>query len=45
MLVVLSRLAVRRVQLGLVGAERGFPETLVVDNGPELRGRALEEWA
>ena len=27
------------------GAERGFPETLVVDNGPELRGRALEEWA
>lgn len=28
-----------------VGAERGFPEMLVVDNGPERRGRALEEWA
>jgi putative transposase len=28
-----------------VGAMRGFPEMLVVDNGPELRGRVLEEWA
>jgi len=28
-----------------VGEARGFPEILVVDNGPELRGRALEAWA
>lgn len=28
-----------------VGAARGFPEIVVVDNGPELRGRALEAWA
>ena len=25
--------------------ERGYPETLVVDNGPELRSRALGAWA
>ena len=25
--------------------ERGYPERLVVDNGPELRGRAMEHWA
>lgn len=25
--------------------ERGYPERLVVDNGPELRGRAMERWA
>ena len=28
-----------------VGEERGFPDILVVDNGPELRGRVLEAWA
>jgi putative transposase len=27
------------------GDARGFPEILVVDNGPELRGRVLEAWA
>lgn len=27
------------------GTARGWPELLVVDNGPELRGRALEAWA
>ena len=25
--------------------ERGYPDILVVDNGPELRGRALDRWA
>ena len=35
----------RRVARGFAQLPRGFPETLVVDNGPELRGRALEEWA
>jgi putative transposase len=25
--------------------ERGYPEMLVVDNGPELRGRDLDRWA
>lgn len=28
-----------------VARERGYPDRLVVDNGPELRGRALEAWA
>lgn len=28
-----------------VGDARGFPDILVVDNGPELRGRVLEAWA
>ena len=25
--------------------ERGYPDVLTVDNGPELRGRALDGWA
>ena len=25
--------------------ERGYPDILVVDNGPDLRGRALDAWA
>lgn len=28
-----------------IAAERGYPERLVMDNGPELAGRALDEWA
>jgi putative transposase len=28
-----------------VAAERGAPAELVLDNGPELTGRALDEWA
>jgi putative transposase len=28
-----------------VARERGYPDILVVDNGPELRGRALDSWA
>lgn len=28
-----------------IGLERGFPERIVVDNGPEFRSRALDEWA
>lgn len=28
-----------------VARERGYPDRLVVDNGPELRGRAMEAWA
>ena len=28
-----------------VARERGYPDILVVDNGPELRGRALDGWA
>ncbi len=28
-----------------VARERGYPDVLVVDNGPELRGRALDGWA
>ena len=28
-----------------VARERGYPDRLVVDNGPELRGRALDAWA
>lgn len=28
-----------------VAAHRGLPEELVLDNGPELTGRALDEWA
>jgi putative transposase len=41
----LSLRALRVVaMLERAGAERGFPEMLVVDSGPELRGQALEEW-
>lgn len=28
-----------------VAAERGLPDEVVLDNGPELTGRALDEWA
>jgi len=28
-----------------VARERGYPDILVVDNGPELRGRELDRWA
>ena len=31
--------------LNRVARERGYPDILVVDNGPELRGRALDAWA
>ena len=37
----------RRVAIMLerVAKERGYPDMLVVDNGPELRGRELDRWA
>jgi putative transposase len=37
----------RRVvaMLDAVAEERGYPDMLVVDNGPELRGRDLDRWA
>ena len=28
-----------------VGTERGFPETIVCDNGPEFTSQALDQWA
>ena len=28
-----------------VAREGGYPDVLTVDNGPELRGRALDGWA
>ena len=28
-----------------LGAERGLPELIVVDNGPEFAGRVLDAWA
>jgi putative transposase len=28
-----------------VARDRGYPDMLVVDNGPELRGRDLDRWA
>ena len=31
--------------LECVARERGYPDMLVVDNGPELRGRTLDGWA
>jgi putative transposase len=31
--------------LEAVADERGYPDVLVVDNGPELRGRDLDRWA
>jgi len=40
----LSGLRVRRV-LDRVVAERGLPEAIVLDNGPEFRGRALAAWS
>jgi putative transposase len=35
---------VRRV-LDRLASERGLPEAIVVDNGPEFRGRALAAWS
>ncbi len=37
-------LRVRRV-LDRIASERGLPEAIVVDNGPEFRGRALAAWS
>jgi len=31
--------------LEAVAHKRGYPDVLVVDNGPELRGRDLDRWA
>jgi putative transposase len=46
-IVVASSLPGPRVveMLDAVAAQRGYPDMLVVDNGPELRGRALDRWA
>ncbi len=38
-----SERVVERLQR--VARERGYPDSLVVDTGPELRGRALDAWA
>ena len=40
----LPGLRVARV-LDRLGAERGLPELIVVDNGPEFAGRAMDTWA
>jgi putative transposase len=40
----LSGLRVRRV-LDRIASERGLPEAMVSDNGPEFRGRALGAWS
>jgi putative transposase len=40
----LGGLRVRRV-LDRIATERGLPEAIVVDNGPEFRGRALAAWS
>ncbi len=40
----LGGLRVRRV-LDRVAAKRGLPEAIVLDNGPEFRGRALAAWS
>jgi len=40
----LGGLRVRRV-LERMATERGLPEAIVVDNGPEFRGRALAAWS
>jgi len=31
--------------LDRLASERGLPEAIVVDNGPEFRGRALTAWS
>jgi putative transposase len=31
--------------LGRIAAERGLPAQIVLDNGPELTGKALDQWA
>ena len=40
----LGGLRVRRV-LDRIASARGLPEAIVVDNGPEFRGRALAAWS
>jgi len=40
----LGGLRVRRV-LDRIATERGLPEAIVLDNGPEFRGRALAAWS
>jgi putative transposase len=40
----LRGLRVRRV-LDRIASERGLPEAIVLDNGPEFRGRALATWS
>jgi len=40
----LGGLRVRRV-LDRIAQERGMPEAIVLDNGPEFRGRALAAWS
>ena len=40
----LGGLRVRRV-LDRIAEERGLPEAIVLDNGPEFRGRALAAWS
>jgi len=40
----LGGLRVRRV-LDPIASERGLPEAIVLDNGPEFRGRALAAWS
>ena len=40
----LGGLRVRRV-LDRIASERGLPEAIVLDNGPEFRGRALTAWS
>jgi len=40
----LGGLRVRRV-LDRVAADRGLPEAIVLDNGPEFRGRVLAAWS
>jgi putative transposase len=40
----LGGLRVRRV-LDRIAGERGLPEAIVLDNGPEFRGRALTAWS
>ncbi len=40
----LGGLRVRRV-LDRMASERGLPEAIVLDNGPEFRGRALTAWS
>ena len=40
----LGGLRVRRV-LDRIASQRGLPEAIVVDNGPEFRGRVLAAWS
>jgi len=40
----LGGVRVRRV-LDRIASERGLPEAIVLDNGPEFRGRALAAWS